>query len=408
MVDIDSAPFYKVLNLHKKKILRESNRHSCGGVKRCGIDFLHGGNIYEIKRRYKKDVIDFSANINPLGLTEDIKREFIRCYELIFHYPDPDAKDLIRQIAGYRGIDEDNILIGNGSTELIYLIAYAFKPEKALIPAPTFSEYERAIATHPSPSRGEGKGGSEGQCPNNIKYFILNKDNFEINPDEFIAAMREERCDMAFLCNPNNPTGRLLKKNGVLKIAETAKELKCYLVIDEAFMDFLPNEQKHTFIWGAVKDKKFIVLRSFTKFFALPGLRIGYLVAHKDLIKRLKQIQPPWSVNSIAQYLAKIILNDKDYIEKSRKLINEEREFLFNELATLKRLKPYPSEANFLLVKIIDSRLDSSILTDELIQKGILIRDCSNFRGLNGRYFRVAVRTHKENIKLINALREVL
>jgi len=385
---------------------------------------VHGGNIYEIKRRYKKDVIDFSANINPLGLTKTVKEELAKCYRLILHYPDPDARNLTKQIAEYWEIDEQNILTGNGSTELIYLIAHAFKPEKTLIPVPTFSEYERAVAllqntenriqkteppTHPSPSRGEGKGGGEGQCPNNIKYFILNKDNnFDINLAEFITTMREERSDMAFLCNPNNPTGRLLKKNGVLKIMETAKELKCCLVIDEAFMDFLPDEKSHTFIWKAVKDKRIIVLRSFTKFFALPGLRIGYLVAHKDLIKRLKQIQPPWSVNSIAQYLARILLNDRDYIEKTRRLINEEREFLFNELAAIKELKPYPSVANFFLVKIIDSRLDSSILTGRLIQKGILIRNCSNFRGLDSRYFRMAVRFRRENIKLIKALREEL
>jgi threonine-phosphate decarboxylase len=173
-------------------------------------------------------------------------------------------------------------------------------------------------------------------------------------------------------------------------------------------MDFLPDEKSHTFIWKAVKDKRIIVLRSFTKFFALPGLRIGYLVAHKDLIKRLKQIQPPWSVNSIAQHLARILLNDRDYIEKTRRVINEEREFLFNKLAALKGLKPYPSVANFFLVNVIDSRLDSSILTGRLIQKGILIRDCSNFRNLNNRFIRIAVRSHKEDLSLIKALREVI
>jgi threonine-phosphate decarboxylase len=374
------------------------------------INFLHGGNVYAVKREYGKEVIDFSANINPLGLTKAIKRELAKCYRLIAHYPDPEAKDLIGEIAKYWKIDGQNIVIGNGSTELIYLIAHAFKPEKILIPVPTFSEYERAC-----------------QISYKLKvtsYKLKQEDNFDINPDEFISSLRTPNsnppfppllkggegglCDIAFLCNPNNPTGKLLKKDGILKIADAAKELKCYLIIDEAFMDFLPDEKSHTFIWKAVKDKKIIVLRSFTKFFALPGLRIGYLVAHKNLIKRLKQIQSPWSVNSIAQYLAQILLNDKDYIEKTHKLINEEREFLFNELTKIKALRPYPSVTNFLLIKILNNQIDSSVLTSKLIEKEILIRDCSNFRGLNSRYFRVAVRSHKENIKFLNALREIL
>ncbi|MEW6687235.1 MAG: threonine-phosphate decarboxylase CobD [Candidatus Edwardsbacteria bacterium] len=342
---------------------------------------VHGGNIYEIKRRYKKEVIDFSANINPLGLTEDIRREFIKCYKLILHYPDPEAEDLIRQIAGHWGIDEENILIGNGSTELIYLIAQAFKPEKTLIPVPTFSEYERAVKSVGS----------------KIGFLKLKEVNsFTLN------ITNSDKADISFISNPNNPTGNLLIKDKKFILNSKLN------VIDEAFMDFLLDETRHTFIPEAVKDKKFIVLRSFTKFYALPGLRIGYLVAHKDLIRRLKQIQPPWSVNSIAQYLAQMLLNNSDYIQKTRNLINKEKEFLFNELARIKGLKPYPSVANFLFVKIVNSQIDSSILTDKLIQKEILIRDCSNFRGLNGRYFRVAVRSHKENIKLINALREIL
>ncbi|MDI6890043.1 MAG: threonine-phosphate decarboxylase CobD [Thermodesulfovibrionales bacterium] len=345
------------------------------------IDFLHGGNIYEIKRRYKKEVIDFSANVNPLGLTKAVKRELSKCYRLIPHYPDPEAKDLIGQIAEYWAIEEQNILIGNGSIEIIYLIAHAFKPEKTLIPAPTFSEYERAVKSVGS----------------KIEFLKLREmDSFTLN------ITNSDKADISFISNPNNPTGNLLVENKKLVLNSKLN------VIDEAFMDFLPDERKRTFIWEAVKDKRFIVLRSFTKFFALPGLRIGYLVAHKDLIKRLKQIQPPWSVNSIAQHLARILLNDRDHIEKTRRLINEEREFLFNKLAALKRLKPYPSVANFFLVNIIDSRLDSSILTGRLIQEGILIRDCSNFRGLDGKHFRVAVRSHRENIKLINALREIL
>jgi threonine-phosphate decarboxylase len=179
-------------------------------------------------------------------------------------------------------------------------------------------------------------------------------------------------------------------------------------VIDEAFMDFLPDERRHTFIWKAIEDKRIIVLRSFTKFFALPGLRVGYLVAHKELIETLKRFQPPWNINSIAQFLAQGVLNDKGYIKKTREFIKRERDFLFNELVKTKGFMPYPSVTNFLLIKIINKGINSSILTESLIQRGILIRDCTNFRGLNNEFIRAAVRSHKENLKLIRSLRELL
>lgn len=345
------------------------------------IDFLHGGNIYEIKRRYKKDVIDFSANINPFGLKRAIKKELSKCYGLIPHYPDPNAKELIRQIAEYWRIDEQNILIGNGSTELIYLIVHAFKPEKTLIPVPTFSEYERAVKSVGS----------------KIEFLKLKEvDSFALNITD------SDKADISFISNPNNPTGNLLIKNKRFNLNSRLN------IIDEAFMDFLQDERKHTFIYETIKNKSFIVLRSFTKFFALPGLRIGYLIAHKDLIKKIKLFQPPWNVNSIAQHLAHILLSNKDYIEKTRRIINKERIYLYNKLSTIKGLKPYPSVVNFFLVKITDNQIDSTILTDRLIQKGILIRDCNNFRNLNNRFIRIAVRSHKENLKLIRSFKELL
>ena len=173
-------------------------------------------------------------------------------------------------------------------------------------------------------------------------------------------------------------------------------------------MDFLPDEKNHTLIWKAVGNRNIVVLRTFTKFFALPGLRIGYLVAHKDVIQILKECQVPWSVNALAQVAAEAILNDKRYIKETRALIEKEREFLFNEICKIKELYPYPSVTNFLLIKIKNRNLNSSLLTKRLIQKSILIRDCSNFRDLNNKFIRIAVRSHKENIKLIDVLKEII
>lgn len=342
--------------------------------------FAHGGNVYE----YGQDIIDFSASINPLR-SSALKDRFDKGYEGIFHYPDPQAKELTGEIAKYWSVAEENILVGNGSTELIYLIVRTFMPEKVLIPAPAFSEFERAAESVKARVR-----------------FLALKEGFGWTLERPILeeVAPPASADIIFISNPNNPTGNLLLTN---------KELDgvfCPLmVIDEAFMDFVPEEKNHTFIWRVTEDKQMLVLRSFTKFFALPGLRVGYLIGHKDLIGRLKEAHPPWSVNWVAQSLAGVILNDRGYIEKTREFIKREMEFLLNELAGIPGLKPYPSVANFILIKITNDDITSKILTERLIRKGILIRDCGNFRGLNNKFIRIAILSHHENMKLITNLR---
>ncbi|MFH1859570.1 MAG: threonine-phosphate decarboxylase CobD [bacterium] len=342
------------------------------------LRFVHGGNVEEIKRKYKTEVIDFSANINPLR-SSALKAGFSQGYEGIFHYPDPQAKDLTGEIAKYWGVNEGNILVGNGSTELIYLLVHTLMPKRVLIPAPAFSEFERAAESVKA----------------EVRFLALKEEN-----GWTLELPILESADILFISNPNNPTGNLLLNNQNLEGLHSK-----LTVVDEAFMDFVPEEKKYTFIRKAIEDKGVAVLRSFTKFFSLAGLRVGYLIAHQDLIGRLKAAQPPWSVNAIAQSLAGIILNDRDYIEETRKFIEKEREFLFNELAKIPGLKPYPSVANFLLIKITNKEIDSRILTERLIQaglpgKGILIRDCGNFRGLNNKFIRVAILSHDENMKL--------
>ncbi|UCD55425.1 MAG: threonine-phosphate decarboxylase [Candidatus Omnitrophota bacterium] len=344
------------------------------------LNFLHGGNIHEARRRHGKEIIDFSANINPLGLPANVKASIYRNFDAALNYPDPDARDITREIAKYWNIKEENILVGNGSAELIYLIVSACRPKTVLMPAPSFSEYERA-------ARGAGS------KPGFLK--LREKDGFK--PD-FPGA---GNADILFICNPNNPTGNVI----VDSCRDLIKLPNKFAVIDEAFMDFLPCEKEHTLIWEARKNKKIIVLRSFTKFFALPGLRIGYLVAHKDFVKFLRRHQIPWSINAFAQLAAKRILSNKVYIKKTRLLIERERSFLFDEISGIKGLTPYPSVTNFILIKITKPGVTSKSLKESLITKGILIRDCSNFRALNDKYIRVAVRSRKENLKLLKALK---
>ena len=349
------------------------------------IDFLHGGNIYEIEKKYKKAILDFSANINPLGLPQQVKRALYKNFERILHYPDCNAPELVQKIAGYWRINAQNILLGNGSAELIYLIVSAFKPKTVLIPAPTFSEYERAARSIRA----------------KVRFLRLQEySGFRLNLSRF----NPDKADMFFLCHPNNPTGNFILDN-CGEIEQLADRL---VVVDEAFMDFLPQQEKHSMVYRAIKSKKVAVLRTFTKMFALPGLRIGYLIAHKDTISKLRKHQCPWNTNSLAQLAAESVLENEEYVKESVRLVEKERKFLSNEIAKCGRFETYSSLANFLFIKIKDANTTSSLLRKRLIQKGILIRDCANFRGLSNKFIRVAIRSHKENLKLLKALKQAI
>lgn len=356
--------------------------------------YQHGGNVLLMVKELGiplKEIIDFSASINPLGTPRAVKRVLKENLNLIAHYPDSGCNELRKVIAEVHGIEQDSILVGNGSTELIYLIPQALRPQNVLIPAPTFSEYERAVV------RAQGT-----EHRTQIKYLILKEeDDFEINADEFISAMRgDDSIDMGFLCNPNNPTGGLLKRDKVLEVAETAKMVRCLLIVDEAFIDFCPEDS----VISEVQNNPYlIVLRSMTKFYALAGLRVGYGVFHSSLIKKLREFKEPWTVNSLAQEAAIAALGDSIYVNETLKLITNEKRFLesgFREAG----IEFFPSDANFYLLKINDNRR----IKLRLRQKGIIVRDCSNFYGLGDSYIRVAVKNRRDNALLLEVLKDSL
>jgi len=360
-----------------------------------------GENIYRLAEELKiqeRKVIDFSIPVNPLGVSKKVKAEIRKHLKYLHNYPDPEAKRLRRRLAQHHGVDPDSILCGNGSTELIYLITRAIKPRKVLIPAPTFSEYERACRMS-----------VESRV---MSYELKKENNFSIDHDEFITAIEgitssklrtlnsELKCDMAFICNPNNPTGRLLKREDVKRIADAAREMKCYLVVDEAFIYFSPDD---SVIKDVGDNPHLILLRTMTNFYALSGLRIGYGIFPQHLIGRLKEYKEPYTVNSLAQRAAVAAIKDKVYRDKTFRLINEEKIFLEKSFKRIK-IKFFPSAANFYLLKI-DS---ADKIYDQLKRKCILVRDCSNFRGLDNTYLRVTVKSHKENAILIKELTSIL
>jgi threonine-phosphate decarboxylase len=359
----------------------------------------HGGNIYRFieERNIRMDeVIDFSASINPLGVPKSVMEKIKDNIKYLCHYPDPYAKHLTQALAKHLGIDPQYILCGNGSTELIYLTVRALKPEKVLIPIPTFSEYERAC-----------------RISNELRvksYELKKENNFDINADEFINAMADGYLatprsplntpfDMAFLCNPNNPTGRLLKRDDVMKIADAAKNLRCYLVVDEAFIDFAPEE---SVVREVINNPYLIVLRSMTKFYALSGLRIGYGIFPLSIINTFRKYKEPWSVNTIAQIAGFAAIRDAAYKSETFRIIQKEKKILEDGFKLL-GITYFPSSTNFYLIKHDSTQK----IISSLRNRGIMIRDCSNFMGLDGSYMRIAVRSNKENIKLLKEIAHI-
>lgn len=357
----------------------------------------HGGNVYRVAEKLGMEesaLLDFSASINPLGVPRSVMSEIKDSLKQLCNYPDPDTKQLRLWIAKHTGINSQTILCGNGSTELIYLMVRALRPAKVLLPAPTFSEYERAV-----------------NDPTKISCFVLwEKNGFEIIPDRFIAAMsaaapaagrpgRSSPVDMAFLCNPNNPTGRVLSRGGVLKIAEAAHRLKCFLVVDEAFIDFSPVD---SVIKEVENNPYLIVLRSLTKMYALSGLRLGYAVIPRGILDVVKEYKEPWTVNSLAQTAGIAALNDYSYRDETFKVIKAEKKILEDGFKLL-NIRYFPTDANYYLLKMDNARE----IVPALLKKGILVRDCSDFIGLDDTYIRVAVKSGRDNMRLLKELAQL-
>ncbi len=340
----------------------------------------HGGDVYSASEETGipvNEIIDFSASINPLGMPASVVAAIKDGIPLLVHYPDPFADRLARLLAGHIDIDPQSVLCGNGSTELIYLLVRALAPRRVLIPVPTFSEYERACRMR------EGT-----QC---VPFPLHREKGFAIDPAGFDEAMAG--CDLAFLCNPNNPTGTVLDRESVIAIVKAAKKHSCCLIVDEAFIDFSPE---HSVVREVAGNSCLIVLRSLTKFYALSGLRIGYAVLPKHLIESVRKQKEPWTVNTLAQLAATTAIDDREFQAQSMKIIQEGKELLSQGFRSL-GIDHLPPAANYILLRT--ERAPEAL--PRLRRKGILLRDCSSFNGLDSTYLRVAVRGPVENARLL-------
>ncbi|MBP1550485.1 MAG: aminotransferase class I/II-fold pyridoxal phosphate-dependent enzyme [Oscillospiraceae bacterium] len=335
----------------------------------------HGGDIYSRQIEY-----DFSANLNPLGMPESVKAALKNSVSEWESYPDPLCRKLSCALSEYEDFPDENIVCGNGAADLIYRLVSAVKPRKAVITAPAFSEYEKALKENGSQT---------------IKYFLSEENSFIV--DDGILNILDSSFDMIFLCNPNNPTGQLVTKDILKAVAEKCLENNIILVCDECFLPFV-NDGKNKSV-REFMNEKVIILNAFTKIYAMAGLRLGYaLFGSCELAEKVQKTGQYWSVSTPAQLVGIAALQEKDYIEKTIQFIKNEREFLITKLQEF-GFKVYNSEANFILFRC-DVPLDKMLLKEK-----IAIRNCSNYDGLSDGYFRIAVRNHEENCMLISAVR---
>ncbi|MCW4005114.1 MAG: histidinol-phosphate transaminase [Candidatus Bathyarchaeota archaeon] len=358
---------------------------------------VHGADVWEAASKSglkREDILDFSSSVNPLGPSQKALDAVAQSFGQIPMYPDSESKNLREAIAAhYAGLGIENVVVGNGSTELIYLFAEAFlqRGEIALIPAPSFGEYESAV---------HRAGGS-------VKYVPLGED-FCVDPRSFIQLMNDDAVKVVFLCNPNNPTSILCSPERLLEVVEAAYERDVLVFLDEDFLEFVENESALSLIPYVTRFSNLFVLRSFTKLFGLTGLRVGYGLACQELAQVLHNAKIPWNLNCLGQVAAVAALNDQEHLNQTLKLIQTQKTYLLQELTAFKDFKVYLPDANFIFIDIKKTGLTASELKLRMLSHGVLIRDCSSFAGLDEYYIRIAVKTHSENLKLINALHKTL
>jgi len=358
--------------------------------------YFHGGNVWELSDKYKIPVdqlIDFSISTNPLGAPETAIESIRENLNLIKHYPNPDPEWLLEVLAKSTGVEPNNIVLGNGSTELIYLFNEVFLESEyeAIIPVPSFSEYKAAI---------ERFGG-------NMTFLTCTSSkNFQLNVEELESTI-SKKTRIIFLCNPNSPTGVLYEKADLMRIIKFAAERNVFVFLDEDYIDFVDDGKRYSMAEYVNEYNNLFVLRSLTKFFGLAGVRIGFGIGSPSLVKFLKKAKMPWSVNSLAMFATAAAVKDADFIKRSRILVSNSRREMREMFKSIPWLKVYPSETNFLLIEITRGDLTSTQLRDGLAKRGLLIRDCKDFDGLNDRFFRVTVRRPEENKKLIEQIKSI-
>ena len=356
----------------------------------------HGGDLDAIQNKYhipKNEIVDFSGNINPLGFPDSVKQRLAKNLDIICVYPDKNYAALRKAISNYTGAEAEHIVVGNGSTELISTFIKIAQAKQTLIVAPAYSEYEREVTL----------------CGSEYRYFALEeKEQFCLNVSKLIAALTSD-IGLLVLCNPNNPTGTIVTKIQLEQILQHCKQNNISVMIDETYMEFCDNLEECCAIPLAKKFDNLFVIRGVSKFFAAPGMRLGYGISSNNMfLETLKKNQDPWSVNSVAAFAGELLFSDKEFIQKTKTLISTERKRCIEQLKQFQNMKVYHSSSNFILMKLKTNAINSHQIFEKLIQKKLLVRDASSFAFLDDTFLRFCIRMPEHNTALLEQLRELI
>ncbi len=348
------------------------------------MEYLHGGDIYTYAEAHGGQLpIDLSASINPNGPPEPVRQAMYEAVLRCTDYPDPFCRAARRAIGERMGVSPDYVYCGNGASDVLDRLALALKPKRALLTAPTFSEYERSLSG----------------C--DLRFHMLRPEEGFAVTETILPAISNDT-EAVYLCNPNNPTGKTINPGLMKEILRRCERERCWLIVDECFIDFLTDCDSHSLTGSLGQYDRLVILRSYTKMYAVPGIRFGWLMtANLPLIQALYRAGHPWNVSVISQACAEAAAKEEAFAWKAARQIAEERVFLKDKLQCTGCFV-FPGEANFLLFRFRDTDL-----ADKLARHGILIRDCSNYRGLCPGYYRTAVKRRADSLSLIRALRAI-
>ena len=353
----------------------------------------HGGNIYNAAEKYQiasSDILDFSSNINPLGIAPELKSLLTVNIDNLINYPDPVSQNLRKNISLYLKVPWDQIIVGNGASEIIYLVLGTLQPKRILLCAPTFSEYGQA-ATRARVA---------------VDYYpLLETAEFKLNMDSF--ASQAKAYDCVLLCNPNNPTSGLIGRDEITYLLNVTKDSGTMVIIDEAFIELTIDGNYNSVVDLVAQYDQLFIIRAFTKILAVPGLRLGYGIGSQAVIEQLWAQKLPWSVNLLADSIGEYLAQAEAFLTLTSQWLQSEKDWLYKQLGMIPDLKPFQPQTNFILVKLLGQNMNSAQLKDKLAQIGILIRDAANFKTLNDQYFRLAVKQRADNIRLIIALQDI-
>ncbi|WP_312428057.1 pyridoxal phosphate-dependent aminotransferase [Lacrimispora sp.] len=358
------------------------------------MEYQHGGDIYT-----NNVTMDYSANINPLGLPLGVKEALYKAADSCSFYPDSQSIRLRKELARFHGVPAENIICGNGAADLIFQVVQALKPKNALLIAPSFLEYEQALKAS--------------SC--SIGHYCLKEESgFRLSEKELIDWLEKNGIDiqMLFLCNPNNPTGFAIEKEAMEGILEYSRDHGIFCVVDECFNEFLQEPERYSVLdlIGNGGYENVFLLKAFTKLYAMAGLRLGYgICTGREVLDQMNLIRQPWSVSSLAQAAGEAALLETEYVKRTRQEITCEREYLKSVLSSLGFLV-FDSMANYIFFRDLrpEAPGKEKLLYKQLLDRKVLIRSCSNYRGLDDTYYRICVKLRKENEEFLSILKSIV